>query len=605
MDIENDRQLMILQTDLQNQFVSLFSHLSRNYDSKLFCKELQSLIVSLRKVIMTTVSPTVQHNQFFLLTLLYKMIPYTRDIYGGIADRSLTHRMLFIWNYHFPVPTANCLHKMILPIDNNPPYGSWRDIKDLCLFVKNMSEKGDMDPFIETCIGLMNHQLDKDYKLLDESLDNYNRKKNTPWEIPYPVPSNIGMSLVSKWIPRENSSHKWLFDRCVIQWLRAFKPFYLQSTNGDKYKFKKALNKGKKEYRHICSRLSKAWDTLEIKQCSLDWQSITPTNIPLTAMNKQQQALLNIGINGNVRSRTMNDKDRQLCALKIQKFWLSKKSKNPIFIQMEYIVQNALRVSNANEIIRLNKLWDIVLRQISTMSQFIPVVDLSLFSINPQSFYSAIGMAAAIAMKSNLDKKNIMLFDKGFHLVSIEHCSSIKDIIDTLKPIYHQHHIGSDIYNACSSIIHSIQETKLNDNYVEKLKLVFFTSYDNFNTDIAKNINHMFQFSSLSTPSILFWSDGHSNTPPTFNEDIYCKKYSTLIEENSLASPPHPPPRTFTSRPVYFTGSNNHILTNLSTIPPNQWEHIDTFRFVRFLLDKSTRYLPFDKYFQTLKGAGK
>ena len=95
-------------------------------------KKIQNLLMSLKTVIIQEKNGNIQKSHFSILNSLYKLIPYTRDIYGGMGERELSYWMLFIWNYHFPVPVAQCIYKMLLPIENNPPFGSWRDIKALC-----------------------------------------------------------------------------------------------------------------------------------------------------------------------------------------------------------------------------------------------------------------------------------------------------------------------------------------------------------------------------------------------------------------------------------------------------------------------------------------
>ena len=141
--------------DHQTQFIRFYSMLSKEVDKDIFMKSLQTLIVSLKTTIVQETRGVVQKSHFAILSSLYKLIAYTRDIYGGLGERELTYLMLFIWNYHFPVPTAQCLHKIVLPIENNPPFGSWRDIKHLCGTIRKHSEKGENDPFIDTCISLM------------------------------------------------------------------------------------------------------------------------------------------------------------------------------------------------------------------------------------------------------------------------------------------------------------------------------------------------------------------------------------------------------------------------------------------------------------------
>ena len=573
--------------DHQHRLVSLYSSLHRSIDPSVFMQSLQSLIVDLRKVIITSNVGAIQKAHFDVLTLLFKLIVYTRDIYGGLGERDLSYYMLFIWKYHFPIPTATCLHKIVMPIEKNPPYGSWRDVKGFCDFVRKNSEKNDKDPFIETCIGLMNQQLEDDCKTWSNALDSYNRKFGTPWEIPYPVPADVGVSLVCRWIPRETSAHKWLFERCVIQWMRAFRPHYLKTVGDSGQRFQKALNKGKKEYRHMFSRLSKAWDTLQIKQCSQQWTSINHNKMPMRAMATQQQALLNIGLNGNVRTKTMHNKDRQLCATKIQACWLSYKSQHPVFIEMGSIIKQALRLSNKTEITRMEKLWTNVLNQIPSVPYMIPFLDLSLFHRDVESFYHALGMALAMACKSTLfgKQKRIVLYDTSARFVSLD--GGLMQMIDIVKPIYHQHHIGSDLRNAFSMCASAIQESKLDASHVDYLTFIVFGGFSD--SSFINNALRVFSDMNIITPSVLYWA-GSSIAHTTI--DINMSSLDSSVDDyKNEHLRQHP----------FFVGYSNHTLTRIAQMSSDTWKHITPYSFLQYLLSH-VRYDPLGKYFSGLLG---
>jgi hypothetical protein len=575
--------------DHQKQLVSIYSSLHRNTDPSLFMKSLQSLIVDLRKIIITSKTASVQKAHFDVLTLLFKLIVYSRDIYGGLGERHLSYYMMFIWKYHFPVPTATCFHKIVMPIGKNPPYGSWRDVKGFCDFIRKHSEKNDKDPFIETCIGLMNQQLEDDYKTWNDALDTYNRKFGTPWEVTYPIPADVGVSLVCRWIPRETSTHKWLFERCVIQWMRAFRPHYLKTVGDSSIRFQKSIKKGKKEYRHIFSHLSKEWDTLQIKQCSQQWDSINHHKLPMRAMTTQQQALLNIGLNGKVRAKTMHNKDRQVCASKIQACWLTYKSQHPVFLEMGFFIKQALRVSNDAEKSRMENLWTSVLNQIPAIPYMIPFLDMSLFHNDIESFYHALGMALAIACKSTLfgNQKRIVMYDSSCHFVSLD--GNLSQMIDIVKPIYHEHHIGSDLENAFSMCASAIQDSKLDESHIEYLTFIVFGNFSQ-STPIHNALS-AFHSSDISTPSVLFWAGSHDG------HNVVHLDVSSL--DSSIDQSKNKESREYPC----FVGYSNHTLTRIAQMSSDTWKHITPYGFIRYLLSH-TRYDPIESYFKTLLGGG-
>jgi hypothetical protein len=507
----------------QTQFVRVYRLLHRQTDTTFLMKSLQNLIVSLRKTIMTETSPTIQIAHFTILKLLFKLIVYTRDIGGGLGERNISYCMLFIWKYHFPLPTAYCLNQMVSVVDdNNISYGSWRDIKGFCDFIRKHSEKGENDPFIETCIGLMNHQLDKDSR-------------------------NNSKSLVSRWIPRESSAHKWLFDRCALQWIRAFRPQYLKSARNT-YSLGKAMNKGKKEYRILCSSLSKHAETIQIKQCANQWHTIVPEHIPMIAMSTQHNALRNIGLNGIIRTKTLHSKDRQACALKIQSWWEHHKStKRPIYIEMGTIIKQALSKYHQRT---AESLWGSVLKQIPSTSYMIPVLDMSLFHTNTESFYHALGMALAIACKSTVfgDQKRLLVFDKTARFVTLS--GNLSQMLDMLKPMYHEHHIGSVIEHAFSEI--QIYEK------TDTLLVIFSHS------------RHV-----QCKQNVLYWTGMPTGKCENENEKI-------------------------------FVGCTNHTISRIAEIQSESasWKHITPFLFIQFLLSHN-RYDQIDTYFDTILTGGR
>lgn len=536
----------------QTQFVQLFRQIHRKADPNLFMKSLQSLIVSLRKTIMTEKNAAVQQAHFTILKLLFKLIVYTRDIFGGLGEREMTYCMLFIWKYHFPLPTAQCLYKIVMPVQSSeevmePSYGSWRDIKGMCDFVRKHSEKGEEDPFIETCIGLMNHQLASDITCWKDAL-----KRDS-----YPVPSEVGVSLVSRWIPRETSAHAWLFDRGAIQWIRAFRPEYLKTVNNSYERFERAFRKGKKEYRQHFTTLSKALDTLQIKQCSQHhrWNEIDPKHIPMNAMTKQQHALINI-----TRKPTI---DRNICAMKIQHWWLTHGLiKRPIFIEMGTIIKQALTFSHP---FRIERLWSSVLSQIPDMQYMIPVLDLSLFHTDVESFYNALGMALAIACKSTIfgTEKRLLAFDTTAHFVSLS--GNLGQMLDVMKPFFYEHHIGSDLENAFSMFSHGTLDSHLDETLLSHLVFVVFSNVNCKRLADARKV-----FSGSSLPSILYWG-GH------------------LSSETTSIFP-------------QFVGNSNHTLSRIAQLPSDSWKCMTPFIFIQYLLSHK-RYDPIDTYFDTLRGA--
>lgn len=565
----------------QSNFIRLFTLLSRSTNETYFMFSLQKFLVSIKTVVILDKRPHVQKCYFALLSLLYKLIPYTRDIYGGLGERKLTYSMLFIWKYHFPILTAECLRQLILPIEHNPPYGSWRDIKHFCQFIKTFSEKKEEDPLIETCIALMNHQLDVDNTIWNSKLDDFIRKKDSSHYLTRPNPIDSNLSLVSKWIPRENSSFQWLFKRAAVQFIRSTKPHYFKSCKTNE-QFQAALRKGSKEYRQIFSRLSKEWETLEIKQCSNQWESIKATQIPMIAGKRQQLALINLDLRGNTRKNTLHSLERDICAKKVKLHWLSndaqkkysKERMNPVFSDMGVFIKTALR-ANHFERTRVEAEWKHILTQVSSIEQMIPILDASLFLQSPEQFYEALGMACIIAKKSS---QRIVLFDNTINIINIEKYNSIQSILEIIKPIYHEHHIGQSFSNLSNTLIQSIENTSLESSLVSNMKLVFFTHFQDSDFDeIYSKVTKPFQDKLGDTPFLLFWrgnQKGILDNPE--NQETKYVQYS---------------------RTLFISGSTNYIWTRIGQLPQESWKNLNSFDFILTLLNQP-RYKIFEEQFQ-------
>ena len=599
--------LYVHQQMLFNVYTSLGSY---SMDTKAFMTQYQILLVSLKKIIMTNANPAIQQSFFLILKQLFTLMVYCRDIYGGLGRRDLSQRMLFIWNYHFPVPTSKCLHMMVLPIEDNPPYGSWRDMKGLCKLIREQSPKREYDPFIDTCIGLMNHQLDVDNTRWADALDEYNRKKMTVAEIPYPTAESVGLSLVARWIPRERSAYGWLFELCAIQYIRSFRPQYFSGlSNGggssgssgsskEMGSFAKALRKGKKEYRQIISRLSKVLDTLQIKQCGHNWGNIDPSHIPMNALMSQQQSLLNISSTGNPRKNTCHDKDRNLCAIKVRTHWLhgyeetKRENNHPCFIPMGIFVQKSLRLHSTVEQERLQLLWKKTIGAIQEMPFVFPILDLSLFGDHVETFYHYLSMALALTSRSTLfgsKEKRLLCFDNSTHWIDLSTASgNIHKMVQTMKPVYHQHHVGSDVKLVCSMIIEALEKSQMREEDCSKIIIVMFSTYSD---EKRKLVEDAFRNASRPVP-FLFWASGCG---PFSSDGVESGSGSGSILNESFSC--H-------TGAIPLVGYHNHLLSQISFIHSEILRQMTPYRFLSMIL-QNPRYRPIDSYFSTLlMGAG-
>lgn len=71
------------------------------------------------------------------LDILLKLVLYTRDYYFGINERKLAFSQLCCWYSVFPRQTIDIIRLFLLGDINHQPFGSWEDVKHLCLYIKN------------------------------------------------------------------------------------------------------------------------------------------------------------------------------------------------------------------------------------------------------------------------------------------------------------------------------------------------------------------------------------------------------------------------------------------------------------------------------------
>ena len=161
---------------------------------------------------------------------------------------------------------------VLLP-DGTIPYGSWKDIKYFCDYVKTENGNNIHHPLIFYAVKLVNSQISKDY---EKMLVNSNE-----------------ISLTAKWVPREKSSFGWLYEQLATDHF-----VHIVSTATNSYSIQRAILKCKTEYRKVLSALNRKIDTLQIKQCGNNWSAIDFSRVTSISITKQKKAFLNVKNDG-------------------------------------------------------------------------------------------------------------------------------------------------------------------------------------------------------------------------------------------------------------------------------------------------------------------
>ena len=454
-------------------------------------KQLTYLLISLKNDLF--VSDDVIEIQKYLdyFILFHKLIIYTRDIFVGKGERDLTYMMLYTLYTQFPILAINILKKIVKEENIKYPYGSWKDIKYFCNYVKEHSQLHENDPLIETCIYILNQQLINDL---------YNHNQHN--------------SFVAKWIPREKSKKfGWLYQKCIIQWSQIMYPdYYLDgsgsninantNTNTPTIKFQ---NKIKREYRKNISLLNRSINTVQIKQCENKWSEIKFNHVSVNTLQKQWNLFLNQDMYGYIRKQ---NEDRNLCRENIISYMFYN-HKNPDIckisssFQMEDLIKDVGNVYTIEYTERINTCWDKVKTNIlQNMENIIPILDLTTLN-----YRNALSISIMLSEISKL-KNKILVYDKISTWVNLSETSSIFEKIEFVQNIKNSTNIEkSNIFSTLELLMLSIINTNLKEEDVGNLVLCFVSDFATPIHDLQLQIQYFFYKNGYNiTPYIIYWN---------------------------------------------------------------------------------------------------
>ena len=237
------------------------------------------------------------------LTVLYKIIGRTRDMIGGKGEYNLSYMMIWTWFKYFPRLARGAFqmfvmdpHDYDLNFTSQVPYGSWKDVKYFCKYI--LDNGGTMEhPLIRFCVEGINSTLRIDDELYNSTSEEDRDKK---------------LTLVAKWIPRENKKFGFLYNALAFDY---FKEFFITADNYASRE--RAEKKCKTNYRMLCSKLNRHLDTVQIKQTAKNWESIDHSKTTSCTRTKQHKAFLN--------QKLYDDPDRIACANNLREYMKSVK----------------------------------------------------------------------------------------------------------------------------------------------------------------------------------------------------------------------------------------------------------------------------------------
>lgn len=466
-------------------------------------------------------------NNLDLICNLYKLIGQTRDIISGKGEYNLTYMQIYIWYKHFPELALFAIDRLVYynnihndantkhanSKQNTHPYGSWKDMKYLCQYVKEKSNDKNHE-IIDYVCKLYINQLKLDF-------ENYTDRKH--------------ISLASKWCPREKSKFSWMFSKLSKMWCKEY--FLTVKTENQK---QLARRKASREFRKLLSIMNKYIDTTQIKMANKSWSDINFNNVTSQTMSKNKLAFFNKKKNGEIRYE--NDEDRIQCSDNLENHIqevINNNNTKKIHgkrVSIYDFVKSALNCKINNEKDLINIQWKDNRKQNNALGNFIPMADTSgsMTCDNYIPLYHSIGLSIRISELANEAFRNrILTFSERPEWINLDRIHN-DDFVRKVK-IVNQCNWGfnTNFYKAMKMILDSMIENNVDPQTVQDLVLVVFsdmqidnaTSRMEDNDTMYKKIEKMYANAGMKTsfhvpykpPHILFWNLRNTNGFPVLS----------------------------------------------------------------------------------------
>lgn len=440
------------------------------------------------------------------MSLLYRMIGHTRDIIDGKGEYALSYMLLGVWYKKHPELAKFAFrHFLISPEGNTDfhPYGSWKDVKYLC-------KQNNSYPLVAYGMQLLLNQLKIDCD------------SETP-------------SLAAKWVPREKSQFKDLFTTLALNYFSG----YISTAKSEESR-NKAIIKAKMEFRKIISSLNKKLDTVQIKQCGLNWSEIEPSKQTSITMHKQKRAFLNIDKKGKQRN---NNEDRIVCANKFRDF-AEKVVKGEVDVKGKRIGLNdftkeAIELirsgrTNSEEASFLNAQWSDNSKQTGSLGKIIAMVDVS-GSMAGDPMNAAIALGIRVAEKSMIGKR-VLTFSASPSWINLSGKDTFVEMVQTVGNA--NWGMNTNFAAALNMILDAIISQMLSPEDVEDMVLAVFSDMqmdqaDHSSKSLMNSIEIKYADAGkrlwgkpFKAPHILFWNLRSTSGFPTLSSQKNCSMMS-------------------------------------------------------------------------------
>lgn len=494
--------------DFQEMFSQLYFQLVRTKDTSQLEKNLGKMLIHFKQpqTEYKNFDNCLKYEQEF--TNLYKLIGHTRDVKDGKGEYSLSYMQLWVWYQHFPDLAKKAFETFVIQ-KNDHPYGSWKDVKYFCEYIKQRNSGIENHDFIEFCVDLIVNQLKED----DEKLRRHNESTTD---------TNLSISLAGKWCPREKGRFSWLFKHITK---KMYSDIYATANLSQLESSKKrAHNKACMMMNRMLAKLNKYLDTTQVKMCDKQWATIKFNNVTSLTMSKNKNAFLN--------KKNKKDQDRILCAANLIEH-IEKAKKGDVTakvhgkrVNVYEMVKDADNLNNSFDIDNdtkdiINLQWKDNASQNMGLKNIIPLADTSgsMTCDHCIPLYNSIGLSIRISELNEEPFKNrIMTFSARPEWIQLNDSQTFVDKVEIVSNA--NWGMNTNFYAALKMILDVALEANMSPEQVSNMTLAVFSdmqidqaSTENMGT-MMENIKEMYKNAGLQSswntpfkpPHILFWN---------------------------------------------------------------------------------------------------
>tara|TARA_Y100000590_G_scaffold454486_1_gene601396 strand:- start:919 stop:2427 length:1509 start_codon:yes stop_codon:yes gene_type:complete len=386
-------------------------------------------------------------KEFFLL---YKLLIQTRDRRHK-GERDLSYFQLFIWHQFFPNIACITLELFVRS------YGSWRDIKGLCGFIR--SNYCNEHPLIDFAINLCVKQLKLD--ILSQSI-----------------------SLVGKWAPRQNSKYGWLFNKIAYKY---YELFFLKMPR------QSAKRRAKKCLRQLLSSFNRRLKTPQVYMCQKKWAHIPFHRISSTTKLYHHNTFLKYCTNFNIDHL----------------------QKNPTITENFFEYELVRAAINGVTPSFVNKLW--TEGQLNITENVIVMIDVSAYmSEDNVSLMSAIGIGIRISENNSIWKNHILLFAEYPQWVCLDNLYTFVDKVQYIMDIISKlRNTSCQLFHAFEKLFNNkiITQTNISSIFIISHLQAERKCLSNLKP-IFKEISIISQTYKIELPHVVFWNVHKTNGFP-------------------------------------------------------------------------------------------